>query len=188
MSSASQMSSQTFLVRSSADCTTPRWFATYTCSRREKQVARELEERSVECFLPLYRVSHRGDGVKFVQLPLFPSYIFVRIALRDRLHVLQVPGVVRLVSFNGQPAALEDHEIEVIRNVLSAGVRAEPFPYIKIGREVEILSGPLRGLRGKVIRKNNRFRVVLSVDLLQRSIVADIDSVDVVSRSLSTAA
>lgn len=165
-----------------------RWFAAYTASRREKQIVRELDERRVESFLPLYRPARRPNSHKLVRLPLFPSYVFVHIALHDQLRVLQVPGVVRLVSFNGHPAALEDSEIEAMRNALSAGVQAEPYPYIKIGREVEILSGPLRGLRGKVIRKNNRFRVVLSVDLLQRSIVADLDSVDIVSGSHCIAA
>ncbi len=158
----------------------PRWFAVYTCSRQEKQVARGLDQRSVERFLPLYQAARRSAG-KRVQLPLFPGYVFVHIALRDRLQVLEAPGVVRLVSFHGQPAPLDDGEIDAMRNALAGGVRAEPHPYIKIGREVEILSGPLQGLRGKVIRRNNRFRVVLSVDLLQRSIIVDVDAIDFVA-------
>lgn len=158
----------------------PRWFAAYTASRREKQVARELHERSVESFLPLYRSLKRRSH-KSVFLPLFPSYVFVHIALQNRLRVLEVPGIVRLVGFNGQAAALDDGEIEAMRNALNCGVTAEPYPYIKIGHSVEITSGPLQGLRGKVLRKNNHFRVILSVDLLQRSIAVDIDAADVVS-------
>lgn len=171
-----------------ATCSTPCWFATYTCSRREKQVAKELEERAVECFLPLYRALRRRRQGKSAYLPLFPGYVFVRIALQNRLRVLQVPGVVRLVSFNGQPAPLEDQEIDTLRNALTTGVQAEPHPYVKIGREVEIVSGPLQGLRGKVIRKNNRFRIVLSVDLLQRSVIVDLDSVDAVTGDTRIAA
>jgi transcription antitermination factor NusG len=158
-----------------------RWFAAYTCSRREKQVARELSRRAVEYFLPLYRATRRRNHAsRAVDLALFPGYVFVHIALRDRLNVLQIPGVVRLVGFNGQPTPLDDNEMDAMRNALGNGLRAEPYPYLKTGRQVEILTGPLQGLRGRVMRKNNRFRVVLSVELLQRSVVVDVDVVDVV--------
>lgn len=157
----------------------PRWFAAYTASRREKQIARELDERSVESFVPLYRPARRLSHNVAVSLPLFPGYVFVHIAPQDRLRVLQVSGVVCLVSFNGQPAAIEDGEIEAMRNALSGGARVEPYPYIKIGHQVEILSGPLEGLRGKVIRRNNKFRVIVSIDLLQRSIAVEVDAIDI---------
>jgi len=155
-----------------------RWFAAYTCSRREKQIARELDLRSLEYFLPLYQLTRRHSEAKSAQLPLFPGYIFVHIALRDRLQVLQLSGVVRLVGFSGVPVALDDGEIEAMRNAMTRGVRAEPYPYIRIGHQAEILGGPLKGLRGKVLRRNNHFRVVLSIDLLERSIVVDVDAAD----------
>lgn len=166
------------------------WYATYTSSRREKRVARILQERGIESLLPLYEVARRGDkGRRQVHfLPLFPGYVFAHIALRNRRQVLQVPGVVRLVSFNSQPAAIDDAEIEAIRNALTRGLHAEPYPYAKVSHQVEILSGPLRGLRGKVLRKNNSFRVVLSVELLHRSVVVDVDAIDLVPRSLGAAA
>jgi len=166
-----------------------RWFAAYTCSRREKQVVRELNRQAVECFLPLYHSARRrSHASRVVELPLFPGYVFVRIAPRDRLKVLQIAGVVRLVGFNGQPTPLDDNEIEGMRNALRTGLRAEPYPYLRTGHQVEIMSGPLQGLRGKVIRKNHRFRVVLSVDLLQRSIVVDVDVADIVARGYPLAA
>ena len=143
----------------------------------------------MECFLPLYEGVRRShNGRNRVHLPLFPGYVFVHIALRDRIRVLQVPGVVRLVSFNGQPAALNDSEINALRNALKLGLPAEPYPYLKVGHDVEILSGPLQGLRGRVLRKNSHFRVVLSVDLLCRSIVVDVDGSDLPARPLRVAA
>lgn len=157
----------------------PAWYAAYTRSRHEKQIVRVLQEREVECFLPLYEVNRRnGRGRQRVFLPLFSSYVFVRIALANRLRVLQVPGIVQLVSFNGSPTALQEGEVESLQRLLSRGVAIEPYPYLKLNHEIEICSGPLQGLRGKVLRRKGRFRVVVSVDLLHRSVVADVDAAD----------
>ena len=111
-----------------------------------------------------------------LRLPLFPGYIFVRIALRDRLQVLEIPSVARLVSFNGPPAALPQAEIEALKTGLERGVRALPHPYLKVGRRVRITAGPLEGLEGILIRKKNALRFVVSLDLIQRSIRLDIDA------------
>lgn len=171
------------LNETASDSSHPAWYATYTCSRREKQIARVLQERNVECFLPLYeatrRNTHRGQRI---YQPLFPGYVFVHIALQDRLCVLQVPGVVQLVSFNGKPAALQDNEIEALQNVLMRGFAVEPYPYLKVNHKVEIRSGPLQGLSGRILRRNGHFRVVLSVDLLHRSVVVDVDAIDLTVR------
>ncbi len=157
----------------------PHWYASYTCSRREKRIADILRERELECFLPLYEKVHRFPReLRKVHLPLFPGYLFVHISLADRLRVLEVPGVVSLVSFHGRPVPLNDAEIDAMRRVLSQGAQAQPYPYIKIGQQVEIQSGPLRGLCGKVLRRNSHLRVIVSVDLLMRSIVLNVDAAD----------
>ena len=92
------------------------WYALYTCPRHEKRVAEEIEHRDISCFLPLYRSVRRWkDRRKELELALFPGYVFVHIALQDKLRVLQVPGAVRIVSFNGQPAALPEQEIECLQ-------------------------------------------------------------------------
>ncbi|HSY63155.1 MAG TPA: transcription termination/antitermination NusG family protein, partial [Terriglobales bacterium] len=110
------------------------WYAAHVCSRHEKQVARQLEERRVNCFLPVYRSVRRWkDRRKELDLVLFPGYVFVHLDLKDRLRVLQIPSVVRFVSFNGHPAPLPDAEIEVLVNGLAKGIRAEPHPYLKVG-------------------------------------------------------
>jgi transcription antitermination factor NusG len=113
-----------------------------------------------------------------LQLPLFPGYVFVRLELRDRLTVLQVPGVARLISFNGKPAALPDEEIEVLRTGLAAKLRAEPHPYLTVGRRVRVQRGPLEGVEGILIRKKNACRVVLSLDVIMRSASVEVDAGD----------
>src|SRR5258708_23400569 len=99
---------------------TAQWFAVYTNSRHEKVVARQLQDRSIETFLPLYRTWHRWkDRRKLVELPLVPSYVFVRIEAQKRLLVLQVPAEVNLVSFQSEPAVLPETEIHALRNGLT---------------------------------------------------------------------
>src|ERR1700739_2231859 len=91
----------------------PNWYALYTCPRHEKRVAEQMERRSISCFLPLYRSVRRWkDRRKELELALFPGYVFVRMALENKLKVLELPGAVRLVSFNGKPAAVSADEIE----------------------------------------------------------------------------
>ena len=125
------------------------WYAAHVCSRHEKQVARQLEERRVSCFLPVYRSVRRWkDRRKELDLVLFPGYVFVHLDLKDRLRVLQVPSVVRFVSFNGHPAPLPDSEIEALNNGLASGVRAEPHPifegWTSRAREIRSLGGDTR--------------------------------------------
>ena len=156
------------------------WYAAYTSSRHEKTVAEHLRQREVECFLPLYETVRRwNNGRHRVQLPLFPSYVFVRMGLRDKLRVLQVPGLAQLVSFQGSPAVLPDSEIETLRSALAAGVPAQPYRYLNVGSKVEICNGPLQGLRGILLRHQGQFRVVVSVEMIMRSIVVEVEAADV---------
>lgn len=158
------------------------WYAAYTASRHEKTVAEHLRQRDVECFLPLYETVRRwNNGRHLVQLPLFPSYVFVRMELRNKLRVLQVPGLVQLVTFQGAPAALPDSEIETLRTALASGVLAQPYRYLSVGSRVEIRRGPLQGLRGILLRHQGQFRVVLSVEMIMRSIVVEVDASDVIA-------
>jgi transcription antitermination factor NusG len=157
----------------------PHWYAAYTCANHEKRVAQQLDRRSVECFLPLYESVRRWKDRRVrLQLPLFPGYIFVRIALKVRLRVLEIPSVVRLVGFNGFPTALPYVEIESLRRGLTCPLRAEPHPFLTEGRRVRIKDGPLVGMEGILVRRKGNLRVVLSLDLIVRSIVVDIDSAD----------
>jgi transcription antitermination factor NusG len=157
----------------------PRWYVAYTCANHEKQVAAQLRERNVEHFVPLYETVHRWrDRRVRLHLPLFPGYVFVRLPLHDRLKVLQVPSVARLVGFGGLPTALSDEEIETLRNGLSGNLRAQPHPYLTVGRRVRIVDGPLTGTEGILLRSKGNFRVVLSVDLIRRSIAVEVEAAD----------
>jgi transcription antitermination factor NusG len=158
----------------------PLWYAAYTSARHEKKVAEHLHQREIECFLPLYEtVRQWNNGRHRVQLPLFPSYVFVRMNLRDKLRVLQVPGLAQIISFNGAPAVLPDAEIETMRSALSSGVAAQPHKYLSVGTRVEICRGPLQGMRGILLRNQGQFRVVLSVEMIMRSIVVEVEASDV---------
>ena len=158
------------------------WYAAYTSSRHEKTVAEHLRQREVECFLPLYETVRRwNNGRHRVQLPLFPSYVFVRMGVRDRLRVLQVPGLAQLVTFQGAPAALPDSQIETLRHALAAGLPAQPYRYLNVGSKVEICRGPFQGLRGILLRHQGQFRVVLSVEMIMRSIVVEVEATDVMT-------
>jgi transcription antitermination factor NusG len=157
----------------------PCWYAAYTCANHEKRVAAELRARDVEHFLPLYSSVRRWKDRRVnLDLPLFPGYIFVHLALRDRLRVVQIPSVVRLVGFGGLPTALPDTEMEIMRSGLSERLRAKPHPFLTEGRRVRVRSGPLAGMRGILLRRRGKTRFVVSVKLIMRSVAVEIDHAD----------
>jgi transcription antitermination factor NusG len=146
-----------------------RWYAAYVVTRHEKVVAEQLVRRSVESFLPLYQTVRHWKGRRAqVNLPLFPSYVFVRIPASDRLRVLVVPGVVQIVTFNGVLAALPDDDVERLRAALQLR-QCEPCAYLSTGKRVRIAWGPLHGLEGVIVRQRNQTRIVVSLDFIHRS-------------------
>lgn len=159
----------------------PRWYAAQTCANREWQVCRQLAGRAVEHFLPAYRSLRQwSDRRVWRERALFPGYVFVRLAALERLRVLEIPGVVRLVSFAGRPAPLDGEEVAAIVRLLGAGYRAAPHPYLSPGRRVRLAGGPLRGLDGVIVRRKNRTRFVVSVDLIARSMAVEVSETDLV--------
>jgi transcription antitermination factor NusG len=159
----------------------PWWYAAYTTANHEKRVAEQLAVRSVEHFLPQYASVRRWKDRRVrLELPLFPGYVFVRLALRDRLQVLKIPGVAKLVGFNGTlPQLYRRKKSPRCERVWQCGVRAEPHPCLIAGRRIRIKAGPLTGLEGILLRRKGNVQVVLSVDLLQRSISIGMDLADV---------
>jgi transcription antitermination factor NusG len=156
-----------------------RWYALYTCANHERRVADQLVSRRVEHFLPQYESLRRWKDRKMrLQLPLFPGYLFVHTAAQQRLRVLQVPGVVRLVGFNGIPTPIVEEDILRIREFLGQGWPAKPHPYLQVGRRARVVQGPLAGMEGIVVRRKNRSRLVLSFDLIQRSMAIELDQAD----------
>lgn len=158
----------------------PHWYAVYTWANHEKRLLAEIEARSFESFLPVYTsIRQWKDRRVSLKVPLFPGYVFVRMALRDRLHVLEVPSVVRLVGFDNRPAALPDEEIEILRSGFSRGANAQPYPFLNIGHRVRITEGPFAGLSGILKKRKNNLRVIVALDLIQRSVAVDVNVADV---------
>jgi transcription antitermination factor NusG len=162
------------------------WYALYTCPRHEKRVAEQIKQRRISCFLPLYRSVRRWkDRRKELDLALFPGYVFVRVALQDRLKVLQLPSAVRFVSFNGHPVPLPESEIESLRRGLEGCVRMAPHPYLQVGRRVRMKSGPMAGLEGILRRRKDKhkqkegLRLVVSIEMLMRAVAVEVDEADV---------
>lgn len=160
----------------------PSWYAVYTRSRFEKKLMSELADRSIEVFLPMREVLSRWkDRKKRVWFPLFPGYIFVRHVdtPANRIRVLSIPGAVHFVGLHGQATPIPDEQIEGVRRFLESDLSVDPYPYIKIGRKVEIIAGSLKGIQGKLVQKKGRFRFVLQVDLIRQAIAVEIDASDV---------
>lgn len=158
----------------------PEWYAVYANVRHEKRVKECLDGRMVECYLPSYRSVRRWqDRRKEVEIPLFPGYLFVRIAYRSRLEVLTAPGVVHIVSFDSKPAPVREDEIEALRQALASGTNCEPHPYLKVGRRVRVRNGPLCGIEGTLIRRKEGYRLIISIEIIMRSIATEVDEADV---------
>ena len=156
------------------------WFAAYVVANHEKRVAKQLEERKISSFLPTYRAVHRWkDRRKLLELPLFPSYVFVQVNSDNRLDLLRLPGVLGLVCFQGKQVPVASTEMENLRQGLASQTVVHPHPYLRAGRKVRIRSGSLVGVEGIFVRKRDAARIVLSISLLQRSVAVDIDEADV---------
>jgi transcription termination/antitermination protein NusG len=156
------------------------WYAAYTIAKHEKRVVQQLEERQIQSLVPTYRSVRRlKDRKKILELPLFPSYVFVQMNAHSRLQILSLPGVLGLVCFQGKPAPIDRVEIDNLRQGLADRTIVHPHPYLKAGRRVRIRTGSLTGVEGVLVRKKDCARVVLSISLLQRSVSVDIDEADV---------
>ncbi|HWQ57016.1 MAG TPA: transcription termination/antitermination NusG family protein [Bryobacteraceae bacterium] len=149
------------------------WFALYVKPRHEKHVSCVLRGKGYEEFVPLYS---RRTRSRSCDLPLFPGYVFCRFPPHNRLPILSVPGVFYIVAAGGQPAPLEDEEIEALRKLVCSGLPRGPWPYIAEGEKVVLQDGPLRGVSGHVLRLKNAGRLIVSVSVLQRSVAIEIDN------------
>lgn len=159
---------------------TAQWYAACTSARHEKRIAERFERDNLEFFLPLYDTVHQWrNGRKKLRLPLLPGYIFVRIPLRERLRVLQVPGVAYLVGYGTCPTPIPDGEMQVLRTAVTSERCMEPHPFLRVGEKVRVVAGPLTGAEGILLRKKENFRVVLSVELVVRSVIVDVDGSEV---------
>ena len=153
------------------------WYALRVKSRHENTVARHLDARGYESFLPLYKCQRRwSDRFKEIELPLFAGYVFCRFSLLNRLPVLAVPGVVHVVGVGRNPVPIEATEIAAIQTAVKSGLPREPWPFLEIGDRVKIAHGPFCGVEGILVGFRGNQRLVLSVTLLQRSVAVQVDA------------
>ena len=158
-----------------------RWYACYTRARAEKQVAKFLEQRGIESYLPLIlRERQWKDRRKVVPFPLFPSYVFGRFALPDVHAVLSTPGVSTIVRAQGQPAPIAEEELGNVRRfaqaIASTGIEPEARPLLQGGQRVRISEGPFEGVEGLVIESRGRKRVLVGITAIGQGLEIDIDT------------
>jgi transcription antitermination factor NusG len=158
------------------------WWAIYTRHQHEKVVADVLAAKGFEVFLPLYDSIRRWkDRQKLLSLPLFPCYVFVHGGLRRRFQILNTPGVHMALTRGERIAVIPEKEIDAIRRTVEGPFRMEPHPFLRCGDRVRVIRGSLQGVEGILTRKKNQFRLVLSVDMLAKSVAVEIDAADVES-------
>ncbi|MFP4605959.1 MAG: UpxY family transcription antiterminator [Bacteroidales bacterium] len=154
-----------------------RWYALYTKSRAEKKVAKELQLRGIEAYLPLEkRLKQWSDRKKWVEEPLIRSYIFVHTNLKGLHNAVYTPGVVKIVTFEGKPAPIPDKQIQAIKNVLSSKeiyeVTSDNF---ELGEMVEVKQGRLKGLQGEMVRHLNKYKVLIRIEVIQQNLMVNIN-------------
>lgn len=149
------------------------WFAVYVKPKHEKKVSAVLQGKGYQALLPTY--THRVRYNKTFELPLFPSYVFCRMEPQNRLPVISTPGVFSILGNGHGPEPIADDEIEGVTRLLQSASGPRPWPYVMPGQEVLVESGPFRGVRGVVTDTTDGKWLVISVNLLQRSVAVRID-------------
>jgi transcription antitermination factor NusG len=160
----------------------PRWYAIHTRARHEKKVTTQLKDNGVTTFLPLITQTHRwSDRNKTIQLALFSGYTFVRLesSPEKRRAVLQAHGVVGFVGIHGVGLPIPDKEINDIQVLLAQNVTCVHYPFIRVGQRVRLRGGCLDGVEGILVGKNSDRSLVVSIELIQRSVAVRIDGYDV---------
>jgi transcription antitermination factor NusG len=152
------------------------WFALRVKSRHEKTVSANLQFQRLEELLPLHVSRNKwADRYKNVRVPLFPGYVFCRFDLAERSTVLRTPGVIDIVRFGDAYHPVDSYEMDGLQRLIRSGLQCEPHSLVTIGERVEIRSGPFFGLSGLVTEIRNSLRLVLSVTLLHRSVLVELD-------------
>jgi len=159
----------------------PHWYALYTKARAEKRVDQTLQEKGFESYLPIQEtVRQWHDRKKKVELPVFSSYVFVRMALKERIPVLQTNGVLKLVSFTGKPSPIPDYEIAAVKRIFDGDHPYVVTNYLSIGREVEVTYGPLAGIRGRLIERRGQNRLLIGIQQIGQALSVEVSQSEVV--------
>lgn len=152
------------------------WYAAYVKHHHERKTVDLLQRKGFNTFLPEQKVVHRWkDRNKTLYTPLFPGYVFVHGNLRDKFHIVNTPGVFFLVESQGRACAIPRQEIESIRRLTDSGLGAESHPFLTSGDRVQIRTGPLAGVVGILSRFKNQYRVVLSIELVEKAVSIEVE-------------
>jgi transcription elongation factor/antiterminator RfaH len=152
------------------------WFGIRTKSNFEKIAKSALEAKGFETYVPLYRSRRRrSDRTVISDLPLFPGYVFCRFDPHYRMPVMTARGVISIIGFGDDPVPIPDQEIEAVRRVLICGQASEPHLFLREGQRVLVRYGSLEGIEGILLKKKSDWRLVISINLLQRSLAVEVD-------------
>lgn len=158
--------------------TSQHWYIAYTLPRHEKAIAQRLTGGSLSCYLPLYSEARSWNQRRVqLELPLFPCYLFVRMSLDAKTSLLSVPGIVRLLAVSGAAVIFPDQEMDALQASLNQW-SARPYPFHSSGKRIRLRSGPFAGLEGTIQRRNGKRALIVSLDLIQSSMLVEIDTGD----------
>ena len=156
------------------------WYALRVRTRCEKIVVEGLTQRDIVNYLPLYKTRTQwSDRVKTNFVPIFPGYVFARLERKELHRVLTVPDCMYVVGRGNTPEPIEESELGAVRRLVAEGVGVGPWPFCTVGEPVEVIRGPLAGLRGIYVRSAGQDRLIVSLPMLQRSVATEIDSYNV---------
>jgi transcription antitermination factor NusG len=159
----------------------PRWYALSVKHQHERSAGMALGSKGFEALAPTYRARRQwSDRAKNLDLPLFSGYVFCRFDFAQRIPVLDTPGVARIVGFGNGPAPVADEEIAAIQRVVASGLAVRPWPHLKPGDRVRVEHGPLRGVEGILLKEKESLRLIVGVELLQRSIAVELEPESIV--------
>jgi transcription antitermination factor NusG len=153
------------------------WHAVRTRSNYERTTSTVLADKGYQQYLPMYCAKRRwSDRVVLTSLPLFPGYVFCRFDSKQRVPILNTPGVFAIVGLGTEAAPIPDQEIEALQRVLQSGLATGPCPFLREGQRIRIKSGSLKDLEGILVKRKSEWRMVVSVPMLQRSVSVEIDA------------
>jgi len=165
------------LAASLGTSTTHPWFALHIKSNFEKIASTILEAKGLEVYFPSFVQKKRwSDRIKAIERPLFPGYLFCRFNPENRLPILMTQGVFSIVGAAGMPSPVSEIEIRSIQKMVASGLALRPWPFQQVGQHVVIEKGPLAGTEGMILEFKNDYRLLVSIKLLQRSVIAEIDA------------
>ncbi|MEC7934580.1 MAG: UpxY family transcription antiterminator [Candidatus Neomarinimicrobiota bacterium] len=154
-----------------------KWIAIYTKSRHEQIVVNELSKKDIESFCPMFKERRQwSDRKKWVHFPLFRSYVFARIHLKENIFVLQTIGVNKIVKFQNKISIIPDQVINDIKNIVDGGYKIQQVDYFIKGDEVSVVSGPLKGINGIIQDLKGDSRLIMKVEAIRQAFSIEISS------------